>query len=654
MNKKNLHIILVILLGIIFAPESMNAENLISLRHNTDSLKRELTKVIHDTVRYRLLNQLYLTIRFSDPLKALECEKEARALALKDKNTKRVAGATSGIGLIYSDLGRLELALENQLEALKLYESINDSLQVAGTELNVAMVYKKQGDSQKALEWLDKCLIGFKKAKSKLGEAYVYNNFAIIYRGQKKFDLAFDHYMKSLKIKEELHDTVSLGNGYLNMGEICGDRNEEDKGIEYCYKALAIFKRTNNIKGFAGAYNNLGALLLNENNYEEAIVSLKRAIVYAKQVHSLEDEQDAHKNLTSCLEKQGKYTDALNEYFLFRNCKDSILDQSGTKQMALLQAMYDTDKKDSELKGLRKDTEINEEKIAHDNLLITAAAGGMFLLIALVGLLFNRYRLREITNKKLAETNTLINYRKKEITDSISYARRIQESILPRFEKFNDIIPESFLIHKPRGIVSGDFYWIYRSNKIIYIAVADNLLHGVPGAFISMIGVNILNTAVESEHISDLKKMIQFMDMGIAEMISEHRDTTGQRRLDLSICKLDLTNDSLEFTGTDNPLFVVNKDGVQEIKSSLNMDTFDIQKVSLKKGDAIYMFTDGYVDQMGGGEGKKMLTRKVSEILFKNWPVPMHKQKEGILHEFETWRGNYDQVDDVLVMGIRV
>lgn len=615
-----------------------------------DSIRTALTHDLSDSIRAFLMGEYVNELRFNDPVLALKTAKELKLLAEKMGSPRRIAATSSKLGLIYSDLGYLEKALDCQLTALQNYEKLKDTLQIAGAQLNVAMVYKKEGSFDQALGYLKISLVNFKAKKNKFGEAYVYNNMATISRDRRELDKAMEFFSKSLKIKEELKDSSTLGSAYLNMGLIHDDKGELVKAMEYYMKALKMFEATNNVKGFAGVYNNMGTIFIAEGEIKKAKEYLFRSQEYANKVHSKEDIVESELNLSTCFEKEGDFAKANEHFKRYRSYKDSILDASGAKRMALLQAVYETDKKDNELVTLKKDAQINEEQLNWNRILVAAVVGGILLVLTLVLLLFNRYRVRERLNKLLEETNDRISVRKKEITDSISYARRIQESILPRFEKYADIIPQSFLLHKPREIVSGDFYWIHRDGPVVYAAVADNVLHGVPGAFISMVGVNILNSAVEQEKVKDLPSIIDHMEKGIHEMLG--RQESG-RRLNFSICRIDTSTGLLEFVGNDNPLFLVNSKGVQEVKCSSSEQVSEVQTLQLKKGDTIYMFTDGYVDQMGGGEGKKMLTRKVSEILFRNWPIPMDKQKEGLLHEFESWRGNFEQVDDVLVMGIR-
>ena len=626
---------------------------LLSQARRIDSLKKVLDRTdLADSVRYRALLDYFEAVRFSDPLTALASAKEARSIAEKDGNKKRLASAYSKLGLIYGDLGKLSQAIENQLTALRIYEDLGDTLQIAGMQLNVAIVYEKQMQYSQSVAWLKKSLENFKLQRNRRGEAYVYNNLAIIARHEKHPDEAYDYYVKSLAIKEELHDSSSLGNGYLNMGLICEDREDRKKAMEYYTRALKMYSATHNVKGFAGVYNNIGTLLVDEGKLEKGRDTLLKSLQFARAVRSKEDEQEAHLNLSHVYALLKDYAHALEHYDQYRDCKDSILNEKGAKQIAMLQAVYETDKKDREYESLQKDHLIAEGLIWKGRIMVTGIVAGIALVIVLLVLLVNRARIRDRSNRMLASTNERIDVRKKEITDSISYARRIQDSILPRFERFSDIIPESFLLHKPRQIVSGDFYWVHRKGNILYAAVADNSLHGVPGAFISMVGVNILNSAVEEAGISDLRGLIGYVNKEMEDMIGS--DQVRGRRLDFSICRFDMAEKKMEFAGTDNPLYLVNSQGVQEIKGADEKGEPVSKEVQLKKGDTLYMFTDGYADQVGGGEGKKLLTRKVSTILFHNWPVTMSKQKEALFREFEKWRGTLEQVDDVLVMGIRV
>ena len=338
------------------------------------------------------------------------------------------------MGLIYGDLGNLEKAIDYDLKALRVYEDLKDTLQVAGMQLNVAMVYSRKDDHVSSEQWLYKSLGNFKLKKSKLGEAYVYNNLAIANRHKHQFDKTLEYYMKSLKLKEELKDSATLGQSYMNLGLTCEDLEDFEKAHQYYEKAIGIFKRGKNLKGFAGVYVNLGTLLISEGKIEEGKKLLLSSLDYSMRIHSKEDEVEARKNLAVTYEQLGDYVNALKQFRRYREIKDTMMNESGARQIALLQSVYETDKKDQELEVLKTESQLKDEQLSRDNLIITFAVFILVLSSALVILLLYRFRLRKKTNKILADKHNRINTRKKEITDSIFYARRIQESILPRSE----------------------------------------------------------------------------------------------------------------------------------------------------------------------------------------------------------------------------
>ncbi|HEY6160428.1 MAG TPA: tetratricopeptide repeat protein, partial [Bacteroidia bacterium] len=349
-----------------------------------DSLKKVLDHTdLADSVRYHALLDYFEAVRFSDPLASLASAKEARSIAERDGNKRRLAAAYSKLGLIYGDLSRLSQAIENQLTALRIYEDLGDTLQIAGMQLNVAIVYEKQGQYAQSTAWLMKALENFKRKKSRIGEAYVYNNLAIISRHLKHPNEAYDYYIKSLAIKEELHDSASLGNGYLNMGLICEDKEDKKKAMEYYNRALKMYSAIRNIRGFAGVYNNIGTLLINEGKLDAGRDTLLKSLQFAQAVRSKEDEQEAHLNLSHVYELLKDYADALKHYDQYRDCKDSILNENGAKQIAMLQAVYETDKKDREFEALQKDHLIAEGLIWKGRIIVIGIVAGIVLVIVL-------------------------------------------------------------------------------------------------------------------------------------------------------------------------------------------------------------------------------------------------------------------------------
>lgn len=273
------------------------------------------------------------------------------------------------------------------------------------------------------------------------------------------------------------------------------------------------------------------------------------------------------------------------------------------------------------------------------------------------------------SNKQLAEKNEIIEEKSKDILDSINYAQRIQQAILPSFEKIDKVLSDYFILYKPKDVVSGDFYWLANlkttpknnepSENVVIIAAVDCTGHGVPGALMSIIGSTILNQSSTKQNVNSPAEALNFLNSEISKNLKTIRDG-----MDLALCAINFQKMELQYAGANNPIYIVRQNQFIEIKpdkQAIGADsdnehdkTFTNHVIPLEKGDAIYLFTDGYADQFGGPHGKKLKYKKFRDILFDMKNESMAEQKQLLDLQFEEWRGDLEQVDDVLVIGVRI
>jgi serine phosphatase RsbU (regulator of sigma subunit) len=273
-------------------------------------------------------------------------------------------------------------------------------------------------------------------------------------------------------------------------------------------------------------------------------------------------------------------------------------------------------------------------------------------------------RTAEIVRQKdeIVEKNSVLEYQKKEIEDSIRYARRIQAAVIPSEKLCQEIFPESFVFFRPLNIVSGDFYWISRvENKIIYTA-ADCTGHGVPGAFMSMLGVAFLNEIVNKDKITSPELILDSLRDKVIQALQQ-QGVTGETRdgMDIAMICIDLNAQTLEYAGAYNPLIMVRNGELSEIPGEKmpigiyeNMHGFVKHEIKIERGDTFYMYSDGYEDQFGGPDGKKFKSRKLKNLLLSINGHPVQKQKEILESNFDSWKGELPQVDDIVVVGIAI
>lgn len=268
----------------------------------------------------------------------------------------------------------------------------------------------------------------------------------------------------------------------------------------------------------------------------------------------------------------------------------------------------------------------------------------------------------ELLHVKLQKAYEEIERKNKSITDSIHYAKRIQKAMLPDKEVMTKFFPQSFIINKPKDIISGDFYWFIEHNNKFMIVVVDCTGHGVPGALMSMIGHNLLNVIVKEQEIWDLGDVLKRMHKGIRNILKQdkHSGTTNDG-MDIAICTIDRTNFNMEFAGANRPLFYVHEGEFALIKGNRfgigGMEAtreFTSHKMTLKEGSRIFMFTDGYADQFGGRRERKMMTYNFIKLLRSVPGKDMIEQKEILNQWLGEWKGDLEQTDDILIVGIEI
>jgi serine phosphatase RsbU (regulator of sigma subunit) len=251
---------------------------------------------------------------------------------------------------------------------------------------------------------------------------------------------------------------------------------------------------------------------------------------------------------------------------------------------------------------------------------------------------------------------------KKEITESLKYASYIQQALLPDSSFIKRLIPDHFILFLPRDIVSGDFYWIVRRKNELILAVADCTGHGVPGAFMSILGITFLNQIVNKGDYYSAAGILNELREHVMKALNQRGKESEQKDgMDMSICRILPEENILEYSGAFNPLYILTKNNIKEIPGdkmpigigAFEEKSFTNRKIYLNQGDLIYLFSDGYADQFGGKNGKKLKYRPFRKILFEIKDKPMHEQRNVLLEKYKTWKGNFPQLDDILIFGFR-
>jgi serine phosphatase RsbU (regulator of sigma subunit) len=634
---------------------------------------------------------------------ALYYDQTALKLMQEIGDKKGESSTLSGIGLTFSKKGDYKQALEYMKKGMKIKEMMGDKKGMANGYNNMANIFYTQGYYKEAMNAYLTSLKIREGLGDKHGIATSYNNIGELMNSQGKLDEALGYYLKTAQIWNETHNLSDLNKVYCNIGEIYRKKKQSKTALVYILKALTINEQLGDKQGIAISYNDIAAGYVDENKMDIAIAYQLKSYTLSKEIgdkktliqacdaiaNSYENKRDftkalhynlemlslskelnyreaskmAYKNLASIYKQQKQYEKAFEYLELYNTTKDSLLNKENFKEVIELNTRYQTDKKEKEILLLTKDQQLNAKIIRQQQLVRWGLIGGLALLGISIFSIYRRYRFKQKANVILEKQKQDIQQKNILITDSIEYAKTIQEAVLPTAQEIKNLFPESFILYKPKAIVSGDFYWINNAKRHLVCAVVDCTGHGVPGAFMSLLGYNMLEDVVQTAATKSPGPMLDALNQQVITRLSG--DDTQEKikhGMDISLISIDKATDRLEFAGAHNSLYILRTGELIELKADkmgIGMNKqqdkfFSNQEIELQKGDMIYLFTDGFPDQIGGPNRKKFFYPPFKELLKNISSLTPELQQAKLNEAHRRWMGdNMDQTDDILIIGIR-
>ncbi len=550
-------------------------------------------------------------------------------------------------------------AIDNYLKSLKLREELNDIDYQMKTLSNIGTVYKEQRDPEKALDYYLQAEKLSNKVDDRKFEASVLNNIGIIYKIMDNSEKALDKYKLAIEIFKEIGDRKLEANTYNNIAIIYDENKEFPKAKLYYNKALKIFEEEKYDYGIILVSTNLAEMMNDFGDYKSAINYAQKSLISAIEMELKDDQKLAYKSLSRSYAKMGDYKNAYKYHVLYSNQKDSIFNETASLQIAEMQTKYDTEKKEAENNLLKTEQALDkaeiDKKSSQQNLLIFVLGVALLIVVYVVYSLNQKKKINKVLNTQ----NQIIEEKNKDITDSITYAKRIQQAILPSLSSLQNYY-DSFIYYQPKDIVAGDFYWIEKIGNQILFAAADCTGHGVPGAMVSVVCHNALNRAVREFNLTQPSKILDKVTELVIETF-EKSDNEVKDGMDIALCALNPNTNELEYSGANNSIYIISKGELTEIKADKQpigkyaySKAFVNHKITLQKSDTIYIFSDGYADQFGGEKGKKFKYSRFKNLLLELYDNPMKEQLTVINRKFNSWKGKLEQVDDVCVIGVKI
>ncbi|MGZ4034097.1 MAG: tetratricopeptide repeat protein [Bacteroidia bacterium] len=644
-------------------------------------------------------------------LKSLQIKEEmAKPYPNDYKKQKELAISYNEIGYVYDYLSNYPKALEYYFRCLKTSEKINYKECVAVSYANIAGIFDYQKDYAKAFEYDFKAAEMNIKLGRKAGLGVVYNNIGNLYYKKQNYNEALNYHLKALKIRKELNDELQVASSFNNIGNVymAFSTLPQDTILKYfpVFKGVSIDKIKNSLLDSASndlersltiaksqkhdygmmlGYIGLGDVNFDKKKWDEALDFYSKAAESGVKLKTQKELYEVYGKMADICNKLGKYNEAYRNQKLYSDLKDTVFNDTKEKDFGKQEARFEYDKElfAKQKEQEKKDAVTSEEK-RRQKLIAMAATGGLILVVIFALFILKSARQKQKANIEITRQKEIIEERNKEVHDSITYAKRIQTAILPPNKQVKEYLPDSFILFKPKDIVSGDFYWMeviearQKGNaiesdeaSIIFLAAADCTGHGVPGAMVSVVGHNALNRCIKEFGLTQPAEILNKLTLLVEETF-EKSENEVKDGMDISLLSISITPHSpvitVNWAGANNPIWIIKNSENAQRRSELKEIKPDKQPIGkfekrrpftnhvleLQKGDLIYIFTDGFADQFGGAKGKKFKYKQLAELITDFQSKNMEDQKKALNAAFESWQGDLEQIDDVCIIGVRV
>lgn len=633
-----------------------------------DQVLGELTSVIkeQDEKNYFQLKYLTAHLLFSKNRHnhAFTLLTDIRSHAIETKNKLAEAYSDLGFGKYYLFQNDLKKAIDLSFHALQIFEEINLKKGVAASYYQISNINYQLKNNSKAIEFANKCISLSLKEGFMQSLSNSYNCLGNIYSNGTNDDIALEYYQRALKINKENGYLIETPSVLMNIGTIYSEKNKLVLAEKYYKEALEQNTLAGNKKGASMCYINIGNVNFNSGNYKAADKNYTEALKYLSD-NDLLIKENIYYNLGEVNYKLGNKDKAFAYQDSCMSAKDSLYNRESIKSLNEMQTMYESEQKERENVMLRKQQEteraMTTEKEKKQNVITYSITLGLIIVLAFSFFISNRLKVARQQKRIIESQKQIVDEKQKEILDSIHYAQRIQNAILAKEEDIKINFPESFLFYKPKDIVAGDFYFYESTATHVFYAAADCTGHGVPGALVSIVCSNALSRCVLEFDLNDPGKILD----KARELVLETFKKSGQDvkdGMDISFLVKEKKTGKIKWAGANNPLWKLNSNSgqMEEIKANkqpigLSDDPkpFTTHEIKMDKNDSLYLFTDGLPDQFGGPKGKKYKYKRLQEQLIACSGNTTKLQKEHIQNDLRNWMGSNEQVDDILLIGIK-
>ena len=589
----------------------------------------EMAEKNHLAIPEAELAQAYLNVgntawNRSQPERAMAALKKASQLFRSLNFSGKACFADAILANLYNQRGQYDEAISLILEVLEEIRDKNEDEVEGLANLSAGSFHLDLESYTEALSYFRESNECFRRYGDDIGIARSMNNAGIVLHKMGRHDEAIEHCKASLHIYERLDLDQGRAKATRDIGEILESQEEWEGALNYYYRSLAIREagyaaRSAGLDGVITCLLDLGNLLSRMDRLSEALENLTRALNISSESGTTPKLLKIHQRLSEVYRKQGAFELAFRHLQIHTDLKNELMGQESANLLKMLQARHAQTL-------AQRESEIEKAK-----------------------------------NEELSSAYFRLNVVNRNITDSLNYAKRIQNSFLPSMHRFRQFFPDSFILNLPKDIVSGDFYWISQKDGKYIVVLADCSGHGVPGAFMSMAGMSLLNQIVNERGVTEPGKILNQINLALINQLRQVHEESISESMDMSVCVFDPDFSRMEYAGARRPLFYIKENQMLEFKAltpSVGFDPYtnfddNVLRLDLKDVQEIFLCTDGFHDQFGGENCRKLMASRMKELLLRFSSMDAAEQEFELRNFYLEWKGKEPQTDDVLLIGIR-
>jgi serine phosphatase RsbU (regulator of sigma subunit) len=579
---------------------------------------------------------------------------------------------------IFSEYHVFDRSLFYNKEAMKIAEKMGDEKFKNLMYEIMAFHYRRLGDQHGNINNILQ-ILKIKDPKNNPGGACrFYLKLAYSYARLGNSDSAKFYNDSAYNLNKKLGDIGYKGDLLINYTLIYELRKEYKKAFDYNQEAFDLKNKYNlDFDLDFAPEGNFARIYLNMNQYQKALYYSLKSLQISNSNNDKEGQRDDYKTLYEIYKNLNEPAKSLECYEKYNNLKEEISGENSRRAFQIAKMNELSEKSDHEIKTLQQKEQFKELKIQFQKRIVYSLLLGSLLLIGLLAFAFynyvqkkNAYQILEqqkeeieTQSEEITSQRDMLFQQNKDITDSMEYAKFIQEALLTSHEVLDNCKLRNFILYKPRDIISGDFYWFKQIKNYLYFTAADCTGHGVPGAFMSVLGISLLNEIVGKRDLNPPAMVLNELRKRLKKSLKQDNpDTSSHDGMDITLCLLDLETNQLQYSGAFNPLLLIRNNELTEYEADRmpvgvhpkDSNNFTNHEIQLQKSDSLYLFSDGYVSQFGGPEGKKFNMKQFKQLLLAAQAEPIENQNQILDSRFIEWQGSIGQVDDVLVIGVKV